>query len=247
MTTLFISDLHLTTERPAIGEAFLRFLQGEARQAEALYILGDLFEIWLGDDAVVPVYQPFIEGLKGLTDSGTPCYVMRGNRDFLLGERFEAMTGTTLLPDPYRLDLYGTPTLLMHGDLLCTDDVEYLKFREMVLSEDWQREFLSMSVEERVEYGRQLREKSREAIQGKQVDIMDVNATAVEQTMRRYDVTRLIHGHTHRPARHRLKLDGVAVERIVLPEWYEQGGVLRCTAQGCEMGSLSEPVSSQPG
>jgi UDP-2,3-diacylglucosamine hydrolase len=239
LATLFISDLHLTTERPAIGEAFLRFLEGEARRAEALYILGDLFEIWLGDDAVVPVYQPFIDGLRALTDNGTPCYVMRGNRDFLLGETFEAMTGTTLLPDPYLLDLYGTPTLLMHGDLLCTDDVEYLKFRDMVLSEAWQKEFLGMSVAERVEYGRQLREKSREAIADKQVDIMDVNPAAVEETMREYGVSRLIHGHTHRPAVHEFSLDGKSVQRIVLPEWYEQGGVLVCTPQGCESRPLT--------
>jgi len=240
LSTLFISDLHLTTERPAIGEAFLRFLQGEARQAESLYILGDLFEIWLGDDAVVPVYQPFIEGLKALTDSGTPCYVMRGNRDFLLGERFEAITGTTLLPDPYLLDLYGTPTLLMHGDLLCTDDVDYLKFREMVLSQAWQDEFLSMTVEERVEYGRQLREKSREAISGKQVDIMDVNAAEVQRIMREYGVLRLIHGHTHRPAVHPFELDGKPAQRIVLPEWYEQGGVLECGPEGCRQRPLAD-------
>jgi len=238
LSTLFISDLHLTTERPAIGEAFLRFLQGEARRAEALYILGDLFEIWLGDDAVVPIYQPFIDGLKELTDSGIPCYVMRGNRDFLLGERFQAMTGTTLLPDPFLLDLYGTPTLLMHGDLLCSDDVDYLKFRKMVLSQAWQDEFLSMTVAERVEYGRQLREKSREAISGKQVDIMDVNAAAVEATMREYEVLRLIHGHTHRPAVHEFELDGKPAQRIVLPEWYEQGGVLVCGPEGCRQRPL---------
>ena len=239
MTTLFISDLHLSDERPAIGEAFLSFLQGEARRAEALYILGDLFEIWLGDDAIVPGYQPFVSGLKELTDSGVPCYVMRGNRDFLLGEDFEAMTGATLLPDPYLLDLYGTPTLLMHGDLLCTDDVEYLKFREMVLSEEWQGEFLSMTVAERVEYGRQLREKSREATRGKQETIMDVNPAAVEHTMRDYGVLRLIHGHTHRPAVHEFMLDGKPARRIVLPEWYEQGGILVCDQDGCRQQALA--------
>lgn len=239
MTTLFISDLHLSDERPAIGEAFLHFLQGEARQAEALYILGDLFEIWLGDDAIVPGYQPFVTGLKELTDSGVPCYVMRGNRDFLLGEEFETMTGATLLPDPYLLDLYGTPTLLMHGDLLCTDDVEYLKFREMVLSEKWQGEFLSMTVAERVEYGRQLREKSREATRGKQEGIMDVNPEAVERTMLDYGVLRLIHGHTHRPAIHEFMLEGKPARRIVLPEWYEQGGVLVCDRDGCRQQRLA--------
>ena len=240
MTTLFISDLHLSDERPAIGEAFLRFLQGEARRAEALYILGDLFEIWLGDDAIVPGYQPFVTGLKQLTDSGVPCYVIRGNRDFLLGKEFEAMTGATLLPDPYLLNLYGTPTLLMHGDLLCTDDVDYLKFREMVLSQAWQDEFLSMTVEERVEYGRQLREKSREAISGKQVDIMDVNTDEVQRIMREYGVLRLIHGHTHRPAVHQFELDGKPAQRIVLPEWYEQGGVLECGPEGCRQRPLAD-------
>jgi UDP-2,3-diacylglucosamine hydrolase len=239
MATLIVSDLHLTTERPAIGEAFLRFLQVEARQTEALYILGDVFEIWLGDDAVVPAYQPFIDALKSLTDSGVPVYVMRGNRDFLMGKQFEQMTGTTLLPDPKLIDLYGTPTLLMHGDLLCTDDVEYQKFRQMVLSDEWQDEFLGMSVAERVEYGRQLREQSREANRGKQEEIMDVNQQAVIDIMREYGVSRLIHGHTHRPAIHRFQLDGREVERIVLPEWYEKGGALLCDEKGCVTKDIS--------
>lgn len=233
MAILIVSDLHLTTERPAIGEAFLHFLENEARQAEALYILGDVFEIWLGDDAVVPAYEPFIDALKTLTESGVPCYVMRGNRDFLLGKQFEQMTGTTLLADPTLLDLYGTPTLLMHGDLLCTDDVDYQKFREMVLSDEWQRKFLGMTVAERVEYGRQLREQSREANREKQEEIMDVNQQAVIDVMRKYGVTRLIHGHTHRPAFHHFELDGREVVRIVLPEWYEKGGALLCDEKGC--------------
>lgn len=233
MAILIVSDLHLTTERPAIGEAFLHFLQTDARTAEALYILGDVFEIWLGDDALIPAYQPFIEAIKSLTDSGVPCYVMRGNRDFLLGKQFEQMTGAILLPDPTLIDLCGTPTLLMHGDLLCSDDVEYQEFRKMILSDGWQQEFLAMSVSERVEYGRQLREQSRAANRNKREDIMDVNQQTVVDYMRKYDVTRLIHGHTHRPAFHHFELDGREVTRIVLPEWYEKGGALLCDEKGC--------------
>lgn len=235
MATFFVSDLHLTDERPAVGAAFLRFLADEARQAEALYILGDVFEIWLGDDAVIPAYQPFISALKAFTDSGVPCYVQHGNRDFLLKTDFEAMTGCQLLPDHVVLDLYGVPTLLMHGDLLCSDDVEYLKFREMILSSEWQDMFLGMTVAERIAYGDQLREQSREANKVKQIEIMDVNQDTVEQTMREYGVTRLIHGHTHRPAVHQFELDGDKATRIVLPEWYTQGGALLCDKQGCHL------------
>lgn len=235
MAILFISDLHLTTERPAIGEAFLRFLRGEARRAEALYILGDLFEIWLGDDAVVDEYRPYIEALRELSSSGVPLYFIQGNRDFLTSTGFEAMTGAHILDHHTVIDLYGTRTLLMHGDLLCTDDVDYQNFREMILSKQWQNEFLSKSVPERIEYGRMLREKSREAMQGKKEMIMDVNQQAVEETMRRFHVAHLIHGHTHRPTVHRFQLDGKTVTRTVLPDWYEQGGVLRCDESGCDM------------
>ncbi|MBD3671445.1 MAG: UDP-2,3-diacylglucosamine diphosphatase [Gammaproteobacteria bacterium] len=241
MATLFVSDLHLTTERPASGQAFLDLLESDqARQAEALYILGDLFEIWLGDDAVVDEYRSYIEALKRLSESGVPLYFIQGNRDFLTKSGFEAMTGARILDHHTVIDLYGIPTLLMHGDLLCTDDVDYLKFRDMILSRQWQDEFLSKSVNERVEYGRMLREKSREAMQGKQEMIMDVNQQAVEDTMREFGVTHLIHGHTHRPAVHHFELDGKTVTRTVLPDWYEQGGVLRCDETGCEF----QPVPS---
>lgn len=239
MSTLFISDLHLTLQRPAIGEIFLNFLRGQARSAEALYILGDLFEIWLGDDAVVDEYRPYVEAIKSLSDSGVPVYFMQGNRDFLTASGFEAMTGARLLDHHHVLDLYGTPTLLMHGDLLCTDDVDYLKFRAMILSSEWQQEFLSKSVAERVEYGRMLREKSREAMQGKQELIMDVNQDAVAETMRHYQVTHLIHGHTHRPDVHQFMLDGKTVTRSVLPDWYKQGGVLACDRNGCQLQVLA--------
>lgn len=239
MSTLFVSDLHLTLQRPAMGEIFLDFLRGHARSAEALYILGDLFEIWLGDDAVVDEYRPYIEALKSLSDSGVPLYFQQGNRDFLTSSGFEAMTGARLIDHHTIIDLYGTPTLLMHGDLLCTDDVDYLKFRAMILSKEWQDEFLSKSVAERVEYGRMLREKSREAMQEKKQLIMDVNQDAVEETMRSHQVTQLIHGHTHRPAVHPFQLDGKIVSRTVLPDWYEKGGVLVCNEDGCQLQDLS--------
>ena len=238
MTTLFVSDLHLTLQRPAIGEIFLDFLRGPARKAEALYILGDIFEIWLGDDAVVDEYRPYIEAMKSFSDTGIPLYVMRGNRDFLLSAKFEAMTGAQLLDHTVVINLYGTPTLLMHGDLLCTDDVDYQKFRTMILSSEWQDEFLSMTVAERVEYGRMLRDKSREAMQEKKEMIMDVNQDAVDATMREHRVTQLIHGHTHRPDIHRFSLDGKTVTRTVLPDWYERGGVLACDESGCRLEEL---------
>lgn len=239
MSTLFISDLHLTLQRPAMGEIFLDFLRGQARSAEALYILGDLFEIWLGDDAVVDEYRPYVDALKSLSDSGVPLYFQQGNRDFLTSSGFEEMTGAHLIDHHTIINLYGTPTLLMHGDLLCTDDVDYLKFREMILSSEWQDEFLSKTVAERVEYGRMLREKSREAMQDKKELIMDVNQDAVEETIRSYQVTHLIHGHTHRPAVHQFQLDDKTVTRTVLPDWYERGGVLVCDENGCKLQDLS--------
>jgi len=234
MTTLFISDLHLSSLRPNIVEAFIGFLDGPAREAEAVYILGDLFELWLGDDAVLEEYLPSITAMKALADSGVPLYVMQGNRDFLLGAGFEAMTGATLLPDPYKVDLYGSPTLLMHGDLLCTDDIDYQNLRLMVRGDKWRNEFLAKTLQQRHEYVLMVREKSKQATRSKQETIMDVNQQAVEHTMREHGVLQLIHGHTHRPATHTFTLDGQTAQRIVLPEWYEQGGVLVCDLKGCQ-------------
>jgi UDP-2,3-diacylglucosamine hydrolase len=239
MTTLFISDLHLSAERPAITALFLDFLRNRARSAEALYILGDLFEYWIGDDvASQPEYRPLIEGLRELTASGVPVYVMHGNRDFLLGAGFEQETGCRLIPDPTEISLYGEKTLLMHGDLLCTDDVAYLKFRTMVRNPDWVKMFLAKTIPERVAIVRDYREISKAATATKKPEIMDVNTGAVEGALREHGVRHLIHGHTHRPAQHQLSLDGQSVRRTVLGDWYDQGSVLRCDPDGCVLESL---------
>ena len=237
--TLFVSDLHLDPERPAVTGLFLAFLAGQAGQADALYILGDLFEAWIGDDDNSPLNQAVCTGLKQCADAGTPVYVMHGNRDFLLGERFASQAGCTLLDDPSVIELYGTPTLLMHGDLLCTDDIEYMKFRETVRDGAWQADLLARSLEERRAMAREMREASHEQTAGKPEAIMDVNARTVTETMSRYRVRRLIHGHTHRPGVHELAVNGEPAQRIVLGDWYEQGSLLVCDSQQCRLQTLS--------
>lgn len=234
MSTLFIADLHLSAERPETLRLFRDFLRGEARQAEALYILGDLFEAWIGDDAVLPEYRPILEELKALTSSDTPVYIMHGNRDFLLGQMFCQQSGCQLVGDPLLIDLYGTPTLLMHGDLLCSDDTAYQTMRRQLRDPAWIEGFLAKSPEERIAFARELRERSQRETGAKDEAIMDVNPDTVEKYLQRYGVGRLIHGHTHRPASHHLELAGQAVERHVLPDWGEYGGMLRCDPSGCQ-------------
>jgi UDP-2,3-diacylglucosamine hydrolase len=239
LSTLFISDLHLSAERPAITALFLDFLHHRARQAEALYILGDLFEYWIGDDlANQPEVRPLIAALHELTGSGVPVYVMHGNRDFLLGPGFEQATGCRLLPDPTVIDLYGERVLLMHGDTLCTDDTDYLKFRAMVRNPQWVQQFLGKPVAERINMVREYREVSKTATAAKKPEIMDVNAGAVAAAFQSHGVHQLIHGHTHRPAQHTLSLNGQTVHRTVLGDWYEQGSVLVCDVNGCVLETL---------
>ncbi len=235
MSTLFISDLHLSSERPRLIEQFIKLTQGEARAAEALYILGDLFEAWLGDDAVLPDMAAPIEALKALTESGVLVYVMVGNRDFLMGEGFEAMSGVRLIDDPTVIDLYGTPTLLMHGDTLCTDDITYQQIRARVRDPAWIAAALAMSIEERIATAQRMRAQSRAHTQATAEEIMDVNADAVTEVLRKHGVTRLIHGHTHRPAVHSLQVEGQPATRIVLGDWYQQAGLLRCNKTACEL------------
>lgn len=235
MSTLFISDLHLTSERPEITGIFINFLNTQARHARALYILGDLFEAWLGDDLILPDHQEAISAIKQLTDSGVPVYIMYGNRDFLMRDAFEDMTGAVLLADETIIDLYGTPTLLLHGDTLCTDDVKYQQFRQMVRNPQWQDELLAKPPEERLALARQYREMSQTETAGKQSGIMDVNQQAVESAMRDTKVVQLIHGHTHRPDTHHFELDGNAVKRIVLGDWYNTGNVLICNERDCHL------------
>jgi UDP-2,3-diacylglucosamine hydrolase len=243
MTTLFVSDLHLDPARPAITALFLQFLRTEAMEADALYILGDLFEAWVGDDVGGEPAQAVRAALKAVSASGVPVYFQRGNRDFLAGARFAADTGATLLPDPAVVNLYGEPTLLMHGDLLCTGDTAYQAFRAQVRAPAWQAQFLAQPLAAREAFAAKARAASKEHQKdvgsgGAMDAITDVDADAVAQTLARYGVRRLIHGHTHRPAIHALDAGGRHARRIVLGDWYEQGSVLRVDADGIELAAL---------
>lgn len=229
--SLFISDLHLSSERPDTSALFFRFIDREARRAGALYILGDLFEYWLGDDELGggtsdPLPSEVARALRALAAAGVQVSVMHGNRDFLLAGEFCEASGANLIADPSVVDLPGGRTLLMHGDTLCTDDHDYMAWRATARSAAWQDEFLSKSLETRRDTVRGLRARSKEVISAKPAEIMDVNAEAVREAMRRHGVRRLIHGHTHRPARHELEVDGARCERWVLPDWYGPGGYL---------------------
>lgn len=219
MTTLFISDLHLEESRPDITGAFLGFLKTEAPGAEKLYILGDFFEAWIGDDERTPLQEQVATALRALSESGTRIFLMHGNRDFLLGEDFCARAGATLLDDPTLIDLYGTPTLLMHGDSLCTADVEYQKFRANMRNPQTQKLILARPLKDRQHMARQLREMSMATNQGKAEDIMDVTPEEVVRVMEAHDVSQLIHGHTHRPFEHSLDVHDKPAKRIVLGDW----------------------------
>ena len=236
MRSLFVSDLHLIQDRPEANERFFGFLEQQARGAGALYILGDFFEYWIGDDDLAEPFNAVIAGaLRQLTHGGTALYLMHGNRDFLLGEKFCAATGGRLLDDPSLIEMGAEKILLMHGDTLCTDDHDYQNWRRTARSAAWQAEFLVKSIPERRAAVMGLREKSIEVVRAKPADIMDVNAGAVEEAFRRHGVKRLIHGHTHRPGRHALKVDGRACERWVLPDWYGAGGYLSLDGRGARL------------
>jgi UDP-2,3-diacylglucosamine hydrolase len=240
MSTLFIADLHLDDSRPHITTLFERFLASdEVRQASALYILGDLVEAWIGDDDDAELPQRIARATRRASDSGVPVYFMAGNRDFLLGDAFARRAGLTLLDDGVVHDLHGRPTLLMHGDLLCTDDVAYQTVRRQVRTAQWQAQILSMPLEARRTFAARAREDSRAHTGSTMESIMDVNADAVVRAMRHAGVTRLIHGHTHRPAIHAFELDGKPAERIVLGDWYQQGSVLRVTPATMELKGLT--------
>ena len=226
MSSLFISDLHLTEERPEANERFIGFLEDKAREAGALYILGDFFEYWIGDDDVEQAFNAVIAGLLRDLSREVKLYLMHGNRDFLIAERFCGATGAQLLQDPTVADVEGVKTLLMHGDTLCTDDLDYQAWRRTARNPAFQADFLSKSIPERRRLILQMRERSKEVVQGKPAEIMDVNDEAVREVLRRHDVRRLIHGHTHRPGRHTIEVDGRRCERWVLPDWYGRGGYL---------------------
>jgi UDP-2,3-diacylglucosamine hydrolase len=240
--TVFISDLHLASERPRIVEQFFEFISGPARGADALYVLGDLFEYWAGDDDSddtlnLSVARAFSE----LAAAGGAVYFMRGNRDVLVGSEFARRASARLLDDPTLVDLHGKRTLLMHGDTLCTDDVDYQKFRVYAHDPQNQARFLGLPLAARRAELQNLRAKSESAKQGKAAEIMDVNTAAVERALRDADCPRLIHGHTHRRARHVHSVDGRECERWVLGDWYENGSYLRCDEQGCAFVELENP------
>ena len=230
---LFISDLHLAPERPDTVAIFLDFLHQRARQAEALYILGDLFDAWIGDDDDEAPYPSICQALKELTASGTTCAILPGNRDFLLGRGFARKTGSVILRDPHRLTLVGTPVILMHGDLLCTDDRAYQRFRRIIRHPLMRRLFLMKSLAKRRAMAGQYRRKSMAAMAGKPLTIMDVNQEAVRALLRRHGSRVVIHGHTHRPGEHCFDLDGQPALRQVLAEWQpERGEVLSFSETG---------------
>jgi UDP-2,3-diacylglucosamine hydrolase len=242
--TAFVSDVHLVEERPRIVEQFFEFLAGEARGADALYVLGDLFEYWAGDDDLDDALNRSVaEAFAKLRAGRTAVYFLHGNRDFLVGKAFAERADVALVEDGTVVDLYGTPTLLMHGDTLCTDDVEYQTFRAFARDPGNQARFLAQPLTARRNQIRNIRAESESAKQAKSAEIMDVNCAAVDEALRRSGYPRLIHGHTHRPARHVHDVDGHVCERWVLADWYEKGSYLRCGAEGCRAIELKEPAA----
>jgi UDP-2,3-diacylglucosamine hydrolase len=235
---LFISDLHIDAGRPDISGQFIEFLKDEASGAEALYILGDLFESWVGDDAPDSGQAEALDAMRSLTAHGVPCFVMHGNRDFLLGQIFCTRSGAQLLPDPLIVTLYGEPVLVMHGDALCTDDRAYQRLRATVRDPDWQRRFLHLSVAQRRALAGAARTGSQAHTASIAYTIGDVNTESVAAAMRAAGATTLLHGHTHRPGIHPFSVDGRACTRIVLGDWYTQGSVLSWDSSGPELRSL---------
>ena len=234
MAVFFISDLHLCTDRPEINRVFFEFLRGPAREAQSLYILGDLFEYWAGDDDLSDQFNASVAAaLSEYAQTGPVLRFMHGNRDFLLNGEFAKACGGSLIDDPHSVDLFGTPTLLMHGDTMCTDDLDYQKFRVQVRNPNWQKGFLALPLEQRKRQIEAVRQTSESEKTRKAPEIMDVNQGAVEATLRKHGYPRLIHGHTHRPARHVLHVDGRICERWVLADWYRTGSYLRCDERGC--------------
>ncbi len=232
--TLFISDLHLSEDQPHITRLFLNFVRTTAPKAETLYILGDLFEYWAGDDdRNTPFHQQIINAIREVGEQGTPVFIMHGNRDFLMDDNMMKDSHATLLTDPTLIDLYGTPTLLTHGDILCTGDVQYQQFRQQVRHPSWRNNFLAQPLEARKAQIEKLRKMSEDQKQSKAMDIMDVNQEAVSDMFRSHHYPRMIHGHTHRQKHHLHEVDGKTCERWVLGDWHQTGNTLRCDAAGC--------------
>ncbi len=240
MSTLFVSDVHLNSARANIVSAFIEFLEQKARHADALYILGDLFDEWLGDDDDNPPHREVSDALAALTATGLPVSVVQGNHDFLLGRKFAKRSGCTLLGEHTVIDVYGTSTLIMHGDTLCTRDVNYQAFRKMTRNPIVQKMFLSMSLQKRADKAANIRHESGKDVALKNHEIMDVTPEAVDAIMRKHKVRNLIHGHTHRPAIHDFSLDDAPATRIVLGDWYQQDSVLIWDETGYRLGRIRD-------
>ncbi|MCL7462664.1 UDP-2,3-diacylglucosamine diphosphatase [Pseudomonas sp. NW5] len=239
MSVLFISDLHLEAQRPDIARAFVHFLENRAIHAEALYILGDFFEVWIGDDGMDEFQRSIAAALRRLSDAGVPIFLMHGNRDFLIGQRFCREAGCTLLKEGSVIDLYGEPVLLLHGDSLCTRDESYQRLRKRLRNPVslWLLRHLPLSTRHKL--ARKLRNASRERVREKAAEIVDVTPEVVPQVMATHGVRTLIHGHTHRPAVHALEIQGQRAERIVLGDWDRKGWVLEVDAQGRRLQSFA--------
>ena len=244
MSVLFVSDLHLDAERPDAIDTFVRFVSEDCVRAERLFILGDLFEVWLGDDDDDPELARAVDAIASLRNYEVPCYIMHGNRDFLLGNAFAERTGARILTDYVTVEVYGQSLLLTHGDLLCTDDTAYMKLRATVRDQQWQAGFLARPITERRQIAASMRARSKTETAMKPDDIMDVNQIAVEETLRSHDVNFLIHGHTHRPGVHRFELDGNAATRIVLGDWYTEGTILQWDRSGFKLRTLLDEAAS---
>lgn len=240
MTTWVISDLHLCAQRPAVTQAFLHWLETEVSRAETLYILGDFFEVWVGDDVLDDTqhgaeFQSVVQALRKLSDSRVRLYFMHGNRDFLIGERFAQTCGLQLLLDPTLIQMADKRILLSHGDALCTDDIAYQQFRSQVRNPEWQQNFLSQPLTARIDFAEQARSQSKQNKSMQTMDIMDVNPGAVAELIRRYDYPEiLLHGHTHRPAVHTLDIDAHACQRWVLGDWHDKAVVCRMHGSSIE-------------
>ncbi|WP_417688189.1 UDP-2,3-diacylglucosamine diphosphatase [Pseudidiomarina sp.] len=237
MATWFVSDLHLSPARPDIAHLFFDFLRDEARSADALYILGDLFDAWIGDDDTSAFAAQVQDELRRYTDLGIPTYFVAGNRDFLIGRRFAARTGVKLLTDPYVINLYDTPTLILHGDLLCTDDVSYQRFRRWIRKPWLTKLLLALPLRIRMRIANKLRagSKTQRPLSEADLAIMDANQDTVLRYFERYRVQRMIHGHTHRPAVHQHQVGDASATRIVLGDWYTQGSMLKITHEAHDL------------
>ncbi len=238
--TLFVSDIHLDVKRPAVADLFNQFLLKRAIHADALYILGDLFEYWIGDDAPHQEYQSTFSALKKVSRANTPVYFLHGNRDFLVAKKFAEQTGISLLGEEHVINIYGQNILLMHGDTLCIDDIAYQRFRKKAHSKWLQWIVLHLPISTRQSLAQHLRETSTQATAEKHADIMDVNQSAVEAAMQRNNINTLIHGHTHRPDVHEFKVNAINHKRAVLGDWYTQGSVISVNAKGLNLESFSD-------